>query len=159
MIYTVFKIRSETCRTENTIFPKFIYDKEGKCAGPTQILPVRVCGPALILKTIYICWWLADTRCKDISRSGIDVPVVEYSMMSAEKINEYESPLQPFYSECSRARCLMSIASHSCRVTATPYAIRAHSNKYTLGNPFAYPGINIMCPFCYLRWKCSFRLI
>ena len=35
----------------STILPKFIYDKEGKLAGPTQILPVRVRGPALILKT------------------------------------------------------------------------------------------------------------
>ena len=30
---------------------------------------------------------------------------------------------------------------------------------YTLGNPFAYPGINITHPFCYLRGKYSFRLI
>ena len=29
----------------------------------------------------------------------------------------------------------------------------------TLGNPFAYRGINIMRPFCYLHGKCSFRLI
>ena len=35
----------------STILPKFIYDKEGKLAGPTKILPVRVRGPALILKT------------------------------------------------------------------------------------------------------------
>ena len=35
----------------STILAKFIYDKEGKLAGPTQILPVRVRGPALILKT------------------------------------------------------------------------------------------------------------
>ena len=28
-----------------------MYDKEEKFAGPTQILPVRVRGPALILKT------------------------------------------------------------------------------------------------------------
>ena len=35
----------------STFLPKFIYDKEGKLAGPTQILPVRVGGPALILKT------------------------------------------------------------------------------------------------------------
>ena len=35
----------------STILPKFLYDKEGKLAGLTQILPVRVCGPALILKT------------------------------------------------------------------------------------------------------------
>ena len=33
---------------QRTILPKFIYDKEGKLAGPTQILPVRVRGPALI---------------------------------------------------------------------------------------------------------------
>ena len=25
---------------------------------------------------------------------------------------------------------------------------------YTLGNPFAYPGINIKHPFCYVRGKC-----
>ena len=35
----------------STILPKFIYDKEGKLAGTTQILLVRVPGPALILKT------------------------------------------------------------------------------------------------------------
>ena len=35
----------------STILAKFIYDKEGKLAGPTQILPVGVRGPALILKT------------------------------------------------------------------------------------------------------------
>ena len=29
----------------------------------------------------------------------------------------------------------------------------------TLGNPFAYPGINITRPFCYLCRKCSFWLI
>ena len=29
----------------------------------------------------------------------------------------------------------------------------------TLWNPFAYPGINITRPFCYLRGKCSFWLI
>ena len=34
------------------ILPKFIYDKEGKLARPTQILTVRVRGPALILKTV-----------------------------------------------------------------------------------------------------------
>ena len=31
--------------------------------------------------------------------------------------------------------------------------------KYTPGNPFAYPGINITHPFCYLCGKCSFQLI
>ena len=36
----------------STILAKFIYDKEGKLAGPNQILPVRVRGPALILKTV-----------------------------------------------------------------------------------------------------------
>ena len=36
----------------STILPKFIYGKEGKLAGPTQVLPVRVRGPALILKTV-----------------------------------------------------------------------------------------------------------
>ena len=35
----------------STILPKFIYDKEGKLAGPTQILPVMVRSPTLILKT------------------------------------------------------------------------------------------------------------
>ena len=39
----------------STVLPKFIYifiyDKEGKLAGPTQILPVNVRSPALILKT------------------------------------------------------------------------------------------------------------
>ena len=33
------------------ILPKFIYDKERKLAGLTQILPVRVRGSTLILKT------------------------------------------------------------------------------------------------------------
>ena len=50
----VFKIRSETCRTKAQFCQNlyiFIYDKEGKLAGPTQILPVNVRGPALILKT------------------------------------------------------------------------------------------------------------
>ena len=32
-------------------------------------------------------------------------------------------------------------------------------SQFTLGNPFAYPRINITHPFCYLRGKCSFRLI
>ena len=35
----------------STIFPKFIFGKEGKLAGPTQVLPVRARGSALILKT------------------------------------------------------------------------------------------------------------
>ena len=35
----------------STILPKLIYDKEKKLAWPTQILPVSVCGPALILET------------------------------------------------------------------------------------------------------------
>ena len=39
-------------RDQSTILPKFKYDKEGKLAGPTQILLVRFCGPALILKTV-----------------------------------------------------------------------------------------------------------
>ena len=34
------------------ILPKFTYAKEGKLAGQTQVLPVRVHGPALILKTV-----------------------------------------------------------------------------------------------------------
>ena len=38
----------------STILPKFIYGKEGNLAGQTQVLPVRVRGPALILKTDYI---------------------------------------------------------------------------------------------------------
>ena len=36
---------------QSRILPKFIYDKEGKLAGLTQILLVRVRGLALILKT------------------------------------------------------------------------------------------------------------
>ena len=36
---------------QSTILPKLIYDKEGKLAGPIQILLVRVHSPALILKT------------------------------------------------------------------------------------------------------------
>ena len=58
LTHTVFKIRSETCRTEAQFCQNlyiFIYDKEGKLAGPTQILPVNVRGPALILKTAHIC--------------------------------------------------------------------------------------------------------
>ena len=54
-VKAVFKIRSETCRTEAQFCQNlyiFIYDKEGKLAGPTQILPVNVRGPALILKTV-----------------------------------------------------------------------------------------------------------
>ena len=44
---------------QSTIFPKFIYDKEGKLAGLTQILPVKVRGPALLLKTVkrLITYW------------------------------------------------------------------------------------------------------
>ena len=38
---------------QSTILPKFIYGKEGKLAGPTQVLAVRVRGPALILKTVF----------------------------------------------------------------------------------------------------------
>ena len=36
---------------QSTILMKFIYSKEGKLAKPTQVLPVRVRGPALIVKT------------------------------------------------------------------------------------------------------------
>ena len=36
----------------STILPKFICDKEGKVAGLIQILPVKVRGPALILKAV-----------------------------------------------------------------------------------------------------------
>ena len=53
---------------QTTILPKFIYGKKGRLAGPTQVLPVRVRGPAPILKTapnilLYIffhplCWKL-----------------------------------------------------------------------------------------------------
>ena len=42
----------------STILSKFIYDKEGKLAVPTRILPVRVRGPALILKTVLISFHL-----------------------------------------------------------------------------------------------------
>ena len=35
----------------STILPKFIYGKEGKLARWAQVLPVRVHGPSLILKT------------------------------------------------------------------------------------------------------------
>ena len=38
----------------STILPKFIYGKEGKPTGPTAVLPVRVHGPALILKTVQL---------------------------------------------------------------------------------------------------------
>ena len=40
-----------------------------------------------------------------------------------------------------------------------PYTDKTASSVFTQGNPFAYPGINITHPFCYLRGKCSFRLI
>ena len=40
MLETVLKIRSETCWTEAQ-FCRDLHDKEGKLAGPTQILPVR----------------------------------------------------------------------------------------------------------------------
>ena len=36
------------------------------------------------------------------------------------------------------------------------WAERREVTGNTLGNPFAYPGINITHPFCYLRGKCSF---
>ena len=36
----------------STTLPKCICGKEGKLARPTQVLSVRVCGPALILKTV-----------------------------------------------------------------------------------------------------------
>ena len=39
---------------QSTILPKFVYDKEGKLAGPTQILLVRVHGMALNLKTGFL---------------------------------------------------------------------------------------------------------
>ena len=50
----VFKIRSETCRTEARFCENlYMIKKESlpNLAGPTQILPVNVRGPALILKT------------------------------------------------------------------------------------------------------------
>ena len=50
----VFKIRSETCRTEAQFCENlYMIKKESlpNLAGPTQILPVNVRGPALILKT------------------------------------------------------------------------------------------------------------
>ena len=51
---TVFKIRSETCRTEAQFCENlYMIKKESlpNLAGPTQILLVNVRGPALILKT------------------------------------------------------------------------------------------------------------
>ena len=51
---TVFKIRSETCQTEARFCENlYMIKKESlpNLAGPTQILPVNVRGPALILKT------------------------------------------------------------------------------------------------------------
>ena len=54
--YPVFKIRSETCRTEARFCENlYMIKKESlpNLAGPTQILPVNVRGPALILKTAY----------------------------------------------------------------------------------------------------------
>ena len=50
----VFKIRSETCWTEAQFCENlYMIKKESlpNLAGPTQILPVNVRGPALILKT------------------------------------------------------------------------------------------------------------
>ena len=43
--------------------------------------------------------------------------------------------------------------------TLVRYLFHVESDIPTLGNPFANPGINIPRPFCYLRGKCSFRLI
>ena len=43
--------------------------------------------------------------------------------------------------------------------TLVRYLSHGESDIPTLGNPFAKPGINITRPFCYLRGKCSFRLI
>ena len=43
--------------------------------------------------------------------------------------------------------------------TLVRYLFHGESDIPTLGNPFANPGINVTRPFCYLRGKCSFRLI
>ena len=75
--FPVFKIRSETCRTEAQFCQNlyiFIYDKEGKLAGPTQILPVSVRGPALILKTAFLFisqhWYGTGCRKPSYKRKG-----------------------------------------------------------------------------------------
>ena len=41
----------------STILSKFIYGKEGKLAGPTQVLPVSVHSQTLILKTVSVTKW------------------------------------------------------------------------------------------------------
>ena len=57
----------------STILPKFICNKEGKLARPTQVLPVRVRGPALILKT---------AQCVD-TRVGVNsIPELELQVNS-----------------------------------------------------------------------------
>ena len=38
---------------QSTILPTFIYDKERKLGRPTLVLPVRVRGPARVLKTAF----------------------------------------------------------------------------------------------------------
>ena len=43
--------------------------------------------------------------------------------------------------------------------TLVRYLFHGESDIPTPGNPFTNPGINITRPFCYLRGKCSFRLI
>ena len=56
-VIAVFKIRSETCRTEAQFCENlYMIKKESlpNLAGPTQILPVNVRGPALILKTVIV---------------------------------------------------------------------------------------------------------
>ena len=72
----------------STIFPKFIYDKEGKLAGPTQILPVWVRGPALILKTVeyhntasWLCRCTTDS-CDILLRCGMTLDKIETEIWS-----------------------------------------------------------------------------
>ena len=90
----VFKIRSETCRTDrSTILPKFIYDKEGKLAGLTQILPVNVHGPALILKTAiaaYMRWWIGSAlvqimACRLDGTKPLSEPMLSYCQLHPEE--------------------------------------------------------------------------
>ena len=40
-----------------------------------------------------------------------------------------------------------------------PQMLLCSPSVITPGNPFAFPGINITRPFCYLRGKCKFWLI
>ena len=58
-----------------------------------------------------------------------------------------------------RTRGEKNAKHHWFQVTVSWMVSSCLDGHFTPGNPFAYPGINITHPFCYLRRKCSFRLI